>query len=97
MRSRNDRVRGAAPSEAASRRCRAGVVVCPIWGDLGLAGEYLILVHFIRDESGGVQATAAFTRYNGELTDITDKFRTLKILPDWRERISQCGRKENKY
>lgn len=75
-------------------RVRAGVVVCPIWRDLGLEGEYLILVHFIRDE-GGVHATAAFTRYNGELTDITDKFRTLKMVPDWRGRIYKCGRNES--
>jgi len=67
-------------------RVRCGVVACPMWLDLEIEGEYLLLVHWIRTEHG-VLPTAAYTRYNGELTNITDKFRTLKITPDWHDRV----------
>lgn len=70
------------------KRVRAGVIICPIWGNLRevISGDYAILVHYIRT-ADGVESTAAFTRYNGVLTDITEKFRTLTLNPDWRERL----------
>lgn len=71
---------------------RCGVVVCPIWVDLGIDGEFRIIIHYARQGSD-VQMTAAFSRYNGELTDITAKFRTLKLVPDWRSRIGKNRRK----
>lgn len=69
------------------QRIRCGVVVCPIWRDLSFHGTFEILVHYQRSENG-VEATAAFTRYNNDIVDICDKFRTLKLVPDWRTFIA---------
>ena len=72
------------------KRIRCGVVICPIWKELGqiVAGEFAILVHYIRTEDT-IEAVVAYTRYNGVLTDITEKFKTLQLKPDWREKLQR--------
>lgn len=72
-------------------RHRAGVVVCPIWGDLGVEGDFALLIHYRRTDDEPVM-TAAYSRYNGNLTDISDKMRTLRLVPDWQERVPNAGK-----
>jgi hypothetical protein len=64
-------------------RFRCGVVVCPVWRMLEIQGDFEILIHYVRGIDGVATMTAAYSRYNGVLTNISDKIRTLKLVPDW--------------
>lgn len=65
-------------------RVRGGVIQCYIWHEFD--GDFAVIIHYVHTEDGPVP-TAAYTRYNGELTNICEKFRTLRIEPDWRNKI----------
>lgn len=70
-------------------RVRAGVIVCPIWDEVGLAafsGEFSILIHYVKTDDGIVMS-AAYTRYRGEITDISEKIKTITLIPGWQERV----------
>jgi hypothetical protein len=71
-------------------RVRCGVVVCPIWKELGqiVAGDFAILVHYVRTKDT-IEAVVAYTRYRGIITEITDKFKTIQLKPDWRDKLQR--------
>lgn len=71
-----------------TNRVRVGTVVCRIWEHLAMEGDFHILLHYRRD-GDGVDITAAYSRYNSEITDITDKIRTIRLIPNWKDRIPQ--------